>query len=175
MKVFTLVKQYSCMDEPYKSLLEKLTNLLLQEFGDKLISVVVYGSVARGDNRKDSDIDLLLVIKDLPRTLTERIMLFVKVESKMESEIERLMDEGYYVTFSPIIKTPEEAVKFSPLYMDMTEDAIILYDKDNFFGRVLDETREKLQKLGFERVWLSKKIWYWRKKDYKPGEIIDFG
>ncbi|MFP3234201.1 MAG: nucleotidyltransferase domain-containing protein, partial [Sulfolobaceae archaeon] len=111
------------MQEPYKSLLEKLTKLLQEEFQDKLISVVLYGSIARGDNRKDSDIDLLLVIKDLPKTITERIILFDKVERKLDDDIMRLMDEGYYVTFSPILKTPEEAMRFSPIYMDMTEDA----------------------------------------------------
>ncbi|MCH4816431.1 MAG: nucleotidyltransferase domain-containing protein [Saccharolobus sp.] len=163
------------MKEPYKSLLEKLIKLLLEEFGDRLISVVVYGSVARGDNRKDSDVDLLIVISRLPKTLTERIMLFEKVENKIEDYIEKLMNEGYYISFSPIIKTPEEAIRFSPIYMDMTEDAIILYDRDNFFRKVLEETRERLLKLGFERVWISKKTWYWRKKDYKFGEVIDFG
>ncbi|KUO92680.1 MAG: nucleotidyltransferase domain-containing protein [Thermocladium sp.] len=163
------------MKEPYNSLLKKLTKLLLDEFGDRLISVVVYGSVARGDHRNDSDVDLLIVIKDLPKTITERMMLFEKIESKIEDDIDKLMDEGYYVTFSPIMKTPEEAVRFSPLYMDMTDDAIILYDRDNFFGNVLEKTREKLLELGFERVWISKKAWYWRKKDYKFGEVIDFG
>nr|WP_276321753.1 nucleotidyltransferase domain-containing protein [Saccharolobus shibatae] len=155
--------------------MEKLIKLLLEEFGDRLISVVVYGSVARGDNRKDSDVDLLIVISRLPKTLTERIMLFEKVENKIEDYIEKLMNEGYYISFSPIIKTPEEAIRFSPIYMDMTEDAIILYDRDNFFRKVLEETRERLLKLGFERVWISKKTWYWRKKDYKFGEVIDFG
>ncbi|MFP3306215.1 MAG: nucleotidyltransferase domain-containing protein [Thermocladium sp.] len=163
------------MKEPYNSLLKKLTKLLLDEFGDRLISVVVYGSVARGDHRNDSDVDLLIVIKDLPKTITERMMLFEKIESKIEDDIDKLMDEGYYVTFSPIMKTPEEAVRFSPLYMDMTDDAVILYDRDNFFGNVLEKTREKLLELGFERVWISKKAWYWRKKDYKFGEVIDFG
>jgi len=163
------------MKEPYNSLLKKLTKLLLDEFGDRLISVVVYGSVSRGDHRNDSDVDLLIVIKDLPKTITERMMLFEKIESKIEDDIDKLMDEGYYVTFSPIMKTPEEAVRFSPLYMDMTDDAVILYDRDNFFGNVLEKTREKLLELGFERVWISKKAWYWRKKDYKFGEVIDFG
>ncbi|ACP34887.1 DNA polymerase beta domain protein region [Sulfolobus islandicus L.S.2.15] len=163
------------MQEPYKSLLEKLTKLLQEEFQDKLISVVLYGSVARGDNRKDSDIDLLLVIKDLPKTITERIILFDKVERKLDDDIMRLMDEGYYVTFSPILKTPEEAMRFSPIYMDMTEDAIILYDRNGFFRKVLEKTKKRLKELGFERVWLSKKSWYWRKRDYKFGEIIDFG
>lgn len=163
------------MQEPYKSLLEKLTKLLQEEFQDKLISVVLYGSVARGDNRKDSDIDLLLVIKDLPKTITERVILFDKVERKLDDDIMRLMDEGFYVTFSPILKTPEEARRFSPIYMDMTEDAIILYDRDGFFRKVLEKTKKRLKELGFERVWLSKKSWYWRKRDYKFGEIIDFG
>ncbi|MEJ2779477.1 nucleotidyltransferase domain-containing protein [Stygiolobus sp. CP850M] len=163
------------MQEPYKSLLEKLTKLLQEEFQDKLISVVLYGSIARGDNRKDSDIDLLLVIKDLPKTITERVILFDKVERKLDDDIMRLMDEGYYVTFSPILKTPEEAMRFSPIYMDMTEDAIILYDRNGFFRKVLEKTKKRLKELGFERVWLSKKSWYWRKRDYKFGEIIDFG
>ena len=163
------------MQEPYKSLLEKLTKLLQEEFQDKLISVVLYGSIARGDNRKDSDIDLLLVIKDLPKTITERVILFDKVEIKLDNDIMRLMDEGYYVTFSPILKTPKEAMRFSPIYMDMTEDAIILYDRNGFFRKVLEKTKKRLKELGFERVWLSKKSWYWRKRDYKFGEIIDFG
>jgi predicted nucleotidyltransferase len=163
------------VQEPYKSLLEKLTKLLQEEFQDKLISVVLYGSVARGDNRKDSDIDLLLVIKDLPKTITERVILFDKVERKLDDYIMRLMDDGYYITFSPVLKTPEEAMRFSPIYMDMTEDAIILYDKNGFFRKVLEKTKKRLEELGFERVWLSKKVWYWRKRDYKFGEIIDFG
>jgi len=163
------------MQEPYKSLLEKLTKLLQEEFQGKLVSVVLYGSVARGDNRKDSDIDLLLVIEDLPKTITERVILFDKVERKLDDDIMRLMDEGYYVTFSPILKTPEEAVRFSPIYIDMTEDAIILYDRDGFFRKVLEKTEKRLKELGFERVWLSEKSWYWRKRDYKLGEVIDFG
>jgi nucleotidyltransferase len=36
------------MQEPYKSLLEKLTKLLQEEFQDRLVSVVLYGSIARG-------------------------------------------------------------------------------------------------------------------------------
>jgi nucleotidyltransferase len=59
--------------------------------------------------------------------------------------------------------------------MDMTEDAIILYDRDKFFRKVLEKTEKRLKELGFERVWLSEKSWYWRKRDYKLGEVIVFG
>ncbi|MGC8596549.1 MAG: nucleotidyltransferase domain-containing protein [Thermocladium sp.] len=160
--------------EPYESLLNKLLNLLLNHFKDKLYSVVVYGSVARGDNRKDSDIDLLIIVKDLPKSRIERYKIFEQFETQLMEDIEELYDEGYYVSFSPIMKTPEEASHFSPLYMDMVEDAIILFDKENFFNDILKRIKKKLDELGFERVWLGKK-WYWRKRNYKFGEIIDFG
>lgn len=168
------INELHIVNEPYKSLLEKIVRLLEEKFGENLISVAVYGSVARGDNRKDSDIDLLIIVKNLPKTFTERVILFDEVERKLEGDIEKLMNEGYYISFSPIIKTPEEAVKFTPLYMDMTEDAIILYDKENFLKKILDDIKIKLQKLGFERIWFSKSRWYWRKKDYKFGEVINF-
>ena len=42
-------------------------------------------------------------------------------------------------------------------------------------GKFWEKTKKRLKELGFERVWLSKKSWYWRKRNYKFGEIIDFG
>ncbi|BDC17749.1 nucleotidyltransferase domain-containing protein [Acidianus sp. HS-5] len=159
--------------EPYATLLNKMVEIMKEEFKDDLVSVVLFGSVARGDNRNDSDVDLLVVIKNLPKdSMLKRIRLFEsKVEDKLE--IEKYWKMGYYISLSPILKTPEEAEKLSPLYLDMVYDAVILYDKDNFFGNVLKRLKEKLDQLGAERVWIGKK-WYWvLKKDYKYGDVIE--
>ena len=159
--------------EPYATLLNKMVEIMKEEFKDDLVSVVLFGSVARGDNRNDSDVDLLVVIKDLPKdSILKRIRIFEsKVEDKLE--IEKYWKIGYYISLSPILKTPEEAEKFSPLYLDMVYDAVILYDKDNFFANVLKRLKEKLDELGAERIWIGKK-WYWvLKKDYKFGDTIE--
>ena len=37
---------------------------LEEMLGDKLEAMYLYGSRARGDNRKDSDIDVLIVLRD---------------------------------------------------------------------------------------------------------------
>ncbi|MEM3745221.1 MAG: hypothetical protein QW341_05655 [Candidatus Bathyarchaeia archaeon] len=44
-----------------------------------------------------------------------------------------LWDKGFYLDFSPIMLSPEEASKIRPIYLDMVEDSIILYDKNGFF------------------------------------------
>ncbi|AEE94812.1 DNA polymerase beta domain protein region [Acidianus hospitalis W1] len=161
------------VSEPYASLLNKMVSIMKEEFKDSLISVVLYGSVARGDNRKDSDVDLIVVIKDLPKdSMLKRIRLFeTKVEDKLN--LEEYWKKGYYITLSPVLKTPEEAVRFSPLYLDLVYDGIILYDKDNFFLNILEKLKEKLKELGAERV-RQGKMWYWvLKKDYKFGDVIE--
>ena len=51
---------------PARSILEELKSLLLPVFGERLQQVVLYGSVARGQETADSDVDVLLVLKDMP-------------------------------------------------------------------------------------------------------------
>jgi hypothetical protein len=90
----------------------------------------------------------------------------------LTESLEKLYEDGYVITFSPVIKTPEEAEKISILYLDMVEDGIIIYDKDLFFERILSRLSGRLKELGAERIWVGKK-WYWRlKKDYRFGEVI---
>ncbi len=45
---------------------ERYAELLRRTLGDNLVSVVLFGSVARGEARPDSDIDLLIVAEELP-------------------------------------------------------------------------------------------------------------
>lgn len=159
--------------EPYRRVLKALLDALKKKFGSSLVSVVVYGSVARGEARRDSDIDLIIVADGLPKSRMRRQDVFMEVEEELQGLIEELRSEGYFADFSPILKTPEEASIVTPLYLDLTEDALIIYDKDSFFRRVLERLRSRLRELGAERVRYGK-LWYWRlKKDYRFGEEIE--
>ncbi|MGB9727532.1 MAG: nucleotidyltransferase domain-containing protein [Methanothermobacter tenebrarum] len=160
------------IEEPYRRLIKDLLDALFLIFKDNLVSVIVYGSVARGQMRKDSDVDLLLIAENLPTSRFERIAMFDRAEELVEKSLSDLWKTGYFVTLSPIIKTIEEAKRISPLYLDMVDECIIVYDKNSFFKRILERLSTKLMELGAERVWVGRK-WYWRlKRDYKFGEVI---
>ncbi|MEZ0289810.1 MAG: nucleotidyltransferase domain-containing protein [Sulfolobales archaeon] len=161
--------------EPYETLLRKLLDVALRRLGDDLISFVVFGSVARCDAKRDSDIDLFIVIRNPPKSRFRRQDLFIELEEEIIEDIERLRDQGYNIDFSPIIKSVEEASRVTPLYLDMVEDAVILYDRDNFITNILEKLKRRLSELGAERVWMGRR-WYWRlKKDYRFGEVIEIG
>lgn len=154
-------------------MLEELVKLLLARLGDKLVSVVVYGSVARRTAGPESDIDILIITEDVPKSRLRRQEMFLNIERGFEHMLEGLWSRGFYVDFSPIILTPREASRLRPIYLDMVEDSIMLYDRDGFFSKVLNRLKRKLRQLGSKRVWIGDK-WYWiLKPDIKFGEVVE--
>jgi predicted nucleotidyltransferase len=161
------------LKEPYRSLVARLLHGLLKVFNDRLVSVVVFGSVARGDARRDSDIDLIIVVEELPKSRFKRLELFEKAEEDAERLLEEFRGKGFNTDFSPILLTVEEARKHRPIYLDVLVDGVIIYDRNRFMESVLREVAEKLRALGAARIRVGKR-WYWvLKKDYKPGEVIE--
>jgi predicted nucleotidyltransferase len=54
-----------------------------RHYGERLVSLTVFGSVGRGTPRPDSDIDLLLVVKDLPVGRIARVKEFAAIETTL--------------------------------------------------------------------------------------------
>jgi len=160
--------------EPYRTIVKELLGALKGRLGRKLVSLVVFGSVARGDAGPESDIDLLIVAEGLPRGRFKRIAMFCELEDELEPLLERVREEqGVAAFLSPVLKTPEEAERLRPLYLDMVEDAVIVYDRGGFFENVLARLKRRLDELGARRVWMGRK-WYWvLKPDAEFGEVIE--
>ena len=116
---------------------------------------------------------VLVVCESLPNGRMKRIEEFQHIEDELDTLLHELKLHGCFVSLSPIIKTREEALKGSPIFLDMVEDAVILYDKDGFFAGVLKRLRIRLDALGAKRVWRGS-AWYWDlKPDFEPGEVFE--
>jgi len=154
-------------------LAKRYTELALEELGDRLTSVALYGSVARGEATTESDIDLFIVLKDAPRGMLRRRELLDPIRRRLTSELEQLWNQGIYTDFVEVIRTEDEARRFHPLYLDMIAEAKVLYDRGGFLRKVLDELKQRLEELGARKETLDR-IHYWNlKAQFTPGEVIE--
>ena len=57
-----------------KDVLAELKNRLQEFLGERMVRLVLYGSKARGDYDRDSDIDIAIIVRGLERELKSRIL-----------------------------------------------------------------------------------------------------
>lgn len=115
-----------------RSFLAELLRLLRAELGDELVSLIVLGSVARAITGPESDADVIVVARSMPPGMTRRMSRLVYVLDRLdESEASRhLRKRGLntWVQFHPL--SLKEARTHRPIYLDVVEDGVVLYDRD---------------------------------------------
>lgn len=157
-------------DHPF---LGRVVAALGATYGDRLVSAAIFGSVARRTARPDSDLDLLLVVEDLPVGRRARLATFRPVEESLRHALRDLARAGIETDVMPVLRTPGEIRTHTPLMLDLTQDAVILHDRDGVLAATLADLRARLARLGSTRIW-DGDGWYWDlKPGYRRGEIVE--
>jgi hypothetical protein len=145
--------------------LDRFVEHLRARLRGDLVSVVLFGSRARGDARPDSDIDLLIVSRGWPRSRLSRQGIAVALA--------RDISEEFADALMAVLQTPEEAVSIKPYYLGMLSGHDTLWDVDGFFEAVLTRLRQRLAELGSRRYVDADGYEYWDlKPDWKPGDVV---
>ena len=109
----------------YAKAAEQLRNRLVRKLGDKIDSIVLYGSVAKNRASEESDIDVLVVARD------DEIGLYDKI-SKIRTQVDlenNTLTALLYVTSEEL----EHYAKLgSPFMKSVSEEGMILYDRGIF-------------------------------------------
>jgi len=155
--------------EPYRTALTAACRAWTMDLGDRLVSIVLFGSVARGQATEDSDVDLVVVAEGFPRRFADRR------RPLLESWVRAKAQAGVGpIEWNLVTKSPDEARFHSPLYLDIVEDGILVVDRGGFFAAILDEMRVRMRALGSRRVFLPDGSWYWDlKPDFRCGEVVE--
>jgi len=163
------------MQHEYAPLLEELIRLLREEFGDRVRSVLLFGSVARGTARPDSDVDVCLVIRDLPISRYRRHQLLSPVLERLRQgeAYTTLIGRGYSPDVAAILYTPEEIQHTKAIFLDFVEDGVVLLD-DGAMRAKLNQLRARMKTLGSRRVNLEDGTYYWLlKPGLRFGEVVE--
>ena len=92
------------MQETFHPLVDDLVAIAKKKLNDNLISMILYGSVARGDASRDSDVDVCLVCRKLPKSPLKRSRMFRSIREELRKSGAYLMlrEKDYLAEISPI-------------------------------------------------------------------------
>ncbi|HIH43698.1 MAG TPA: nucleotidyltransferase domain-containing protein [Candidatus Methanoperedenaceae archaeon] len=158
-------------------LLGRYVELLKGHLGEKLLSIALFGSAARGTARfPGSDIDIMVVAKGIiGLSFGERMGIALDLEERMSKTGEYAAYRekfGRRPKFQEIIFDPEELRAHPPILLDMTTDAVVLYDA-GILQEELDRMRKRMRELGSRKV-KHGDSWFWiLKPDMEPGEVVE--
>jgi len=170
-----VIKNYEMIpQERYLRLIFRCFQEIFKARDIELTSFAVYGSVSRGTAKENSDVDILLISESFKGSLGSRLDRLCELEEALQDELDWLSEHGIYTHLSYYPLRKEEAELIPLLFLDMTEEAVILYDKDGFLESLLLELKSKLLKQGVKRIFIDDQRWYWDlKPDYEVGELVE--
>lgn len=134
--------------------LDDIVTALQDGLGERLVSLVLFGSRARGDAEEGSDWDLLLIARDLPQgTLQRHIAL------------KKMLPDAWRGGVSLLAKTPEEfEARLPALYLDIALDGVVLYDTEDYVTKRLEALCALVEQRGLSREQTERDlVWRWEK------------
>ena len=153
------------LPSPLSADFRRYVDALDRQFGERLVSVVLFGSWARGTAKVESDVDILIVVRGLPVNRWKRYDPL--------RPIARMVSNEFAAALSLIALTPEEAATVKPYYLGMLSGHLLLFDRDGFFAGVLDRLEARLAELGARRYVDKDGFEFWDlKPDWKPGDVV---
>ena len=163
------------MQKEYVKLIEGYCSAIKNHFRNRLISICLFGSVARGEAKPDSDIDILVVADALPIDIGMRIKEtnYVHENLKKSEAYISLRKSDVSGLISDIFFTPEEIERHPPILLDIIDDGVILYDKNSFLSNALKTLKDTLEIKKARKVTTKKGHFWILKPDVEFGEVVE--
>gem|GEM_PF-2356136 len=157
----------------YTRLVTLFSQRLVEEL-EGLLGLVVYGSVARGSPRPNSDVDVIVVLED--RTSLRRAfdqMVDVEGRPPISAEISFLAEHGLDTHISLLPLSESRFRAHPPILLDVAEDGLVIVDRAGVEAE-LHRIRNRLGELGAKRVFIGEDDWYWDLiPKYSPGVEVE--
>jgi hypothetical protein len=167
--------EWFALQPEYHELADEYTRAIRDFFGDRLVSIAFFGSVARGTADPESDIDVLVIAENLPKDLGLRFRETMPVHEKVRksSAYRVLRLKGRVGFVSDLFLTPKETMAHPPILLDACDDAFLAYDRNGFLEGVLKDIRRRLKELNARKVKASKGYYWVLKPDAKLSEVVE--
>lgn len=139
------LNRLSSLPEEFKSIVEKFSSKYKEILKEELTSIVLFGSVAKGTAKKQSDIDILVIAKK-------------EINKKRKEELRKIfsdiLDIYFRISQEQIYTEKEFENEYSigdDFLINIMNQGILVYDKDDFYAKHLIRGVPKITRKAIEK------------------------
>ena len=146
--------------EEYLNLLLSVFSVIHRKIGPECLAL--YGSIARGTSQETSDLDLLLVSRNMRGSLGSRVLSLMElIGPEIQEEQEYLFDNSLYCDLNILPLSPDELASRRLFLLDLVDHALVLWDPEQILSKEFAFIRFKLLEMGAQKVELEDGSWCW--------------
>jgi len=144
------------------TLMHAVVDRLRERFSEHLVAVALFGSEARREATEESDLDFLVVLQGVPKSLERRYQVYrpirdaVTMQSRTNRDVTAIdLDEEFI---------SDEDAEITPLMLNIASDATILYDPKGQLAAFLRRIQRLIEVAGLKRCRTRNGKYGWRPK-----------
>ncbi len=134
---------------PTSTPLRLVVDKLRERFSEHLAAVALFGSAARGEATERSDLDFLVILRAIPKTLERRREVYKPIRDAVAGHHHQVKDITVIDVDEEFIK--DEDVEITSLMLNIAADAVILYDPKGELATFLGRVHRLIEVAGLER------------------------
>jgi len=158
----------------FRDYLYNFVRLLKENYKEDLLSIILFGSVARGKWNNESDIDLLIIFSNkssIKITINNRLTKIIS-DYERKSKLKNSKGDRLFSTIQDISLLLKDLHTFRTIFYDIAMDGIILFDRNQTGFHFLKKIKKRIEEKGLKRVFIKENDYYWE-RNVKFGEIIE--
>ncbi|MCI4369516.1 MAG: nucleotidyltransferase domain-containing protein [Thermoplasmata archaeon] len=135
---------------------------ILQVYAGQVIAIALFGSAARGTDSPESDLDLLVLVDRRTASPMDDARTRARIgRLSAGARMEEWETRRHFHQVQVVIAIPSDLDRPGPLFLDLSQDAHVLWDPSGVLARGLRRFAARLRSAGARRRHSSQLGTYW--------------
>ena len=127
--------------------LKQIVDRIRVKLGEDVLSIVLFGSMTRGDFTESSDIDVLVIARNLPDNWRDRDKILLEL-----AEIKYGHRRPVHITLADEYEMNASVEQGAPLVFGLHDANRVVFGRDRFFEKLMKRFDDNMLRWGVRKI-----------------------